>query len=56
MVINGGRVFWFDGKLCLFVAEFQQGVSKFEKYREVEIVKKCFNENRNKEEYKKIKS
>ena len=42
MVINGGRVFWFDGKLCLFVAEFQQGVSKFEKYREVEIVKKCF--------------
>lgn len=47
MVINGGRVFWFDGKLCFFVAEFQQGVSKFEKYGEVEIGRKWFNKDRN---------
>lgn len=37
-----------------FTSKFQKIVSKFQKYREVEIVKKCFNENRNKEEHKKL--
>ena len=51
---NGDGVFWSDRKLCFFMSKFQKIVSKFQKYREVEIVKKCFNENRNKEEHKKL--
>lgn len=40
-------VFWSGRELRFFVAEFQQGVSKFEKDGRVEIGRRWFNKDRN---------
>lgn len=43
---DGDGVFWFGRKLRFCGAEFQQGVSKFEKDGRVEIGRRWFNKGR----------